>query len=87
MDLAGQRVAPLSGPMAPHSYRLPPRRAKPGEQLCVIVGHTNVKEHEHMTPGRVQIRPLGGWSGCLMMILFSLIASVVGTVLLNLLLH
>jgi hypothetical protein len=36
---------------------------------------------------RVQIRPLGGWSGCLLMILFSVVASVVGTVLLNLLLR
>ena len=53
----------------------------------MIVGYPNVKEHEHMRPGRVQIRPLGGWPGCLMMILFSIIASVVGTVLLNLLLH
>jgi hypothetical protein len=37
-------------------------------------------------PGRVQIRPLGGWPGCLL-ILFSVVASVVGTVLLNLLLR
>jgi hypothetical protein len=35
----------------------------------------------------VQIRPLGGWPGRLLMILFSVIASVVGTVLLNLLLR
>ena len=40
-----------------------------------------------MRPRRVQIRPLGGWPGCLVMILFSVIASVVGTVLLNLLLR
>jgi hypothetical protein len=38
-------------------------------------------------PGRIQIRPLGGWPGCLVMILFSVVASVVGTVLLNLLLR
>jgi hypothetical protein len=38
-------------------------------------------------PGRIQIRPLGGWPGCLLMILFSVVASVVGTVLLNLLLR
>jgi hypothetical protein len=36
--------------------------------------------------GRAPIRPLGGWPGCLVMILFSLVGSVVGTVLLNLLL-
>jgi hypothetical protein len=33
----------------------------------------------------VQIRPLGGAPGCLMMILFSILASVVLTVLVNLL--
>ena len=33
---------------------------------------------------RVQIRPLGGAPGCLAMILFSILASVVLTVLLNL---
>jgi hypothetical protein len=38
-----------------------------------------------MSPGRVQIRPLGGWPGCLLMILFSVVASIVLTVLLNLL--
>jgi hypothetical protein len=35
----------------------------------------------------VQIRLLGGWPGCLLMILFSVIASVAGTVLVNLLLR
>jgi hypothetical protein len=38
-----------------------------------------------MRSGRVQIRPLGGWSGCLLMIVFSVVASVVLTVLVNLL--
>jgi hypothetical protein len=36
--------------------------------------------------GNVEIRPLGGGVGCLMMLLVSVIASVVLTVLLNLLL-
>lgn len=40
-----------------------------------------------MRSGRVQIRPLGGWPGCLLMILFSVVASILGTVLLNLLLR
>jgi hypothetical protein len=31
------------------------------------------------------MRPLGGWPGCLLMILFSVVASVVLTALLNLL--
>ncbi len=34
----------------------------------------------------MEVRPLGGGVGCLMMILFSALASVIGTVLLNLLL-
>jgi hypothetical protein len=38
-----------------------------------------------MRPGRIRIRPLGGWPGCLLMILFSVVASVVLTALLNLL--
>jgi hypothetical protein len=38
-----------------------------------------------MRPGLVQIRPLGGWPGCLLMIVFSVGASVVLTVLVNLL--
>ena len=38
-----------------------------------------------MSRGRVRIRPLGGAPGCLMMILVSVLASVVLTVLLNLL--
>jgi hypothetical protein len=37
--------------------------------------------------GNVEIRPLGGGLGCLLMLLFSLLASVVLTVLLNLLLR
>ncbi len=37
--------------------------------------------------GNIEVRPLGGGIGCLMMILFSVIASVVGTILLNLLLR
>ena len=35
----------------------------------------------------VEIRPLGGGVGCLVMILFSILASVIGTILLNLLLR
>jgi hypothetical protein len=36
--------------------------------------------------GNIEIRPLGGGPGCLMMILLSIFLSVVGTILLNLLL-
>jgi hypothetical protein len=38
-----------------------------------------------MRPGRVQIRPLGGWPGCLLMIVFSVVAVIMLTVLVNLL--
>lgn len=37
--------------------------------------------------GNMEIRPLGGGVGCLMMLLFSVLASVIATVLLNLLLR
>ena len=38
-----------------------------------------------MSSGRIQIRLLGGGPGCLLMILFSIVASVILTVVLNLL--
>lgn len=37
--------------------------------------------------GDVEVRPVGGGRGCLAMVLFSVVASVVLTVLLNLLLR
>jgi hypothetical protein len=37
--------------------------------------------------GRVEVRPLGGGLGCLLMILFSVVASVLLTVVANLLLN
>jgi len=37
--------------------------------------------------GNVEVRPIGGGGGCLAMILISILASVVLTVLLNLLLR
>ena len=40
-----------------------------------------------MSPGRVQIRPLGGMPGCLMMILFSVVAASLLTVVVNLLIR
>jgi hypothetical protein len=40
-----------------------------------------------MTRGRIQIRPLGGGPGCLLMLLGSIIASVLLTVVVNLLLR
>ena len=35
----------------------------------------------------MEVRPLGGGTGCLMMLVFSVLASVIGTILLNLLLR
>ena len=35
----------------------------------------------------MEVRPLGGGPGCVMMIVFSILASVVGTILLNLILR
>jgi len=32
----------------------------------------------------MEVRPLGGGPGCLMMLVFSILASVIGTILLNL---
>jgi hypothetical protein len=44
--------------------------------------------HETMRFGRnVEVRPLGGGFGCLLMILFSVVASVLLTVVANLLLN
>ena len=40
-----------------------------------------------MNHARLRIRPLGGGPGCLMMILISVLASIVLTVLLNLMLR
>jgi hypothetical protein len=40
-----------------------------------------------MRIGNVEIRPLGGGLGCLLMILFSIIASIVLTMLANLVLR
>ena len=37
--------------------------------------------------GNMEVRPLGGGPGCLMMLVFSVLASVIGTILLNLLLR
>ena len=51
---------------------------------CYSRSLAGVKEPE-VSPGRIQIRPLGGGPGCLLMILFSIVASVVLTVVLNLL--
>ena len=37
--------------------------------------------------GNWEVRPLGGGVGCLMMLLFSVLASAIGTILLNLILN
>jgi hypothetical protein len=40
-----------------------------------------------MRRGEIRIRPLGGGVGCLLMLLFSVVASIVLTVLVNVLLR
>jgi hypothetical protein len=71
---------------SPSRGRWPHRSSTTGQTPYTrLVAHVEPKEPP-VRPGRVQIRPLGGWPGCLVMILFSVVASVVGTVLLNLLL-
>lgn len=37
-----------------------------------------------MRMGRVEVRPLGGGAGCLGMLMFSIVASIILTVLVNL---
>jgi hypothetical protein len=86
--MAGEQAAPLSGhAVTPrHVVAWPHRSSTTGQTPYTrSVAHVEPKEPS-VRPGRVQIRPLGGWPGCLVMILFSVVASVVGTVLLNLLL-
>lgn len=38
-------------------------------------------------PGNFKIRPLGGASGCLMMVVISIVASILLTILLNVLIR
>jgi hypothetical protein len=86
--MAGEQAAPLPGhAVTPSRGRWPHRSSTTGQTPYTrSVAHLEPKEPP-VRPGRVQIRPLGGWPGCLVMILFSVVASVVGTVLLNLLLR
>jgi hypothetical protein len=85
--MAGKQAAPPPGhAVTPVTWSLAHRSSTTGQTPYTrSVAHIEPKEPP-VRPGRVQIRPLGGWPGCLVMILFSLVASVVGTVLLNLLL-
>ena len=85
--MAGEQAAPLPGhATTPVTWSLAPSIINyRTSAIARSVGHLEPKEPP-VRPGRVQIRPLGGWPGCLVMILFSVVASVVGTVLLNLLL-
>jgi len=84
--MAGEQAAPRFGhAVTPSRSRGPHRSSTTGQTPYTrSVAHLEPKEPP-VRPGRVQIRPLGGWPGCLVMILFSVVASVVGTVLLNLL--
>jgi hypothetical protein len=84
--MAGEQAAPLPGhTVTPLTWSLAHRSSTTRQTpYARSVAHLEPKEPP-VRPGRVQIRPLGGWPGCLVMILFSVVASVVGTVLLNML--
>ena len=60
--------------------------AKEKEPAGAVVCGARRRSLECMRFGNVEIRPLGGGLGCLLMVLFSVVASVVLTVLVNLLL-
>jgi hypothetical protein len=85
--MAGEQAAPLPGhATTPSSSRWPTDHQLPDKAIGDRSA-TWSRRSQPVRPERVQIRPLGGWPGCLLMILFSVVASVVGTVLLNLLLR
>jgi hypothetical protein len=72
----GRRSSPVSNRDAPTE------QARPVDDLDgVSTGSAGV------SPGTVQIRPLGGAVGCLLMIVISVIASVVLTVVVNVVLR
>jgi hypothetical protein len=49
------------------------------------VGHVQQHRRSHVRFGNdIEVRPLGGGLGCLAMVLFSIVASVVLTILVNL---
>jgi len=86
--MAGEQAAPLPGHATTprHVVAGPIDHQLPDNAIYEIGRPRRAEGATRATWTRVQIRPLGGWPGCLVMILFSVIASVVGTVLLNLLL-
>jgi hypothetical protein len=85
--MAGEQAPPLSGHASPPvTWSLATDRQLPDKAIRDRSA-TWSRRSQPVRPGRVQIRPLGGGPGCLLMILFSVVASVVGTVLLNLLLR
>ena len=87
--MAGEQAAPLPGHATTprHVVAGPIDHQLPDKRHMRDRSPTWSRRSQPVRPGRVQIRPLGGWPGCLVMILLSVVASVVGTVLLNLLLR
>ena len=61
----------------------PPAAKAPGRWFAIPVGG----KPSGMRFGNLEVRPLGGGLGCLFMVLFSLVASVALTLLVNLLLR
>ena len=73
----------LRSRIRPSDWRLVPCPELPPRWFAVPLGG----QSSGMRFGNVEVRPLGGGLGCLFMVLFSVVASVVLTVLANLLLR
>jgi hypothetical protein len=77
----------LDGPRPSRASRYsvwcPVHRTRPARWFAVRVGG----KPPGMRFGNLEVRPLGGGLGCLFMVLFSVVASVVLTMLVNLLLR
>ena len=83
--MAGKQAAPLPGhAVTPHVVAGRPIINYRTRANTRLVGHLEPKEPTRATRTSAD-PPSGRLAGCLLMILFSVIASVVGTVLLNLL--
>ena len=84
--MAGEQAAPLPGhAVTPSRGRWPHRSSTTGQRQCEIGRPLRAEGATRAT--WTSADPPSGWlAGCLAMILFSVVASVVGTVLLNLLL-
>jgi hypothetical protein len=85
--MAGEQAASLPGhAVTPVTWSLAPSIINYRTNAIYEIGRPRRAEGATRATWTSADPPLGGWPGCLVMILFSVVASVVGTVLLNLLL-